>query len=160
MGIKRQTARVSISVLMMVLEDFSSIHSYVPMAQSLISSTSSVIGGSMLTAHWYIDFFLKISNIQNTFQAEDFYYLNEEVAAAAVAASAAQNLVNGEAISFPSQLSQGTGVVPGQAFGIQPRIGKRNEEERSGNQLSDVLSLADNFPVDRIPIQFKGLLQS
>ena len=56
MGIKRQTARVSISVLMMVLEDFSSIHSYVPMVQSSISSTSSVIGGSMLTAHRYIDF--------------------------------------------------------------------------------------------------------
>merc|ERR1719412_3321576 len=47
-------------------------------------------------------------------QVEDFYYLNEEVAAAAVAATAAQNLINGEAITFPSQPSQGSGVVPGQ----------------------------------------------
>ena len=43
--------------------------------------------------------------------------------------------------------------MPGQAFGIQPRLGKKKEEERSGNQLTDLLG---DFPVDRIPIQFKG----
>ena len=40
-------------------------------------------------------------------KVSDYYYLNEEVAAAAVAASAAQNLINGEAIKFPSQPTQG-----------------------------------------------------
>ena len=50
---------------------------------------------------------------------------------------------------------KGSGVVPGQGFGIEPRLGrlgKKQETERSGNKLSD------SFPVDRIPIQFKGLL--
>ena len=47
--------------------------------------------------------------------------------------------------------------MPGQAFGIQPRLGKKKEEERSGNQLSDLLG---DFPVDRIPIQFKGFMES
>ena len=43
--------------------------------------------------------------------------------------------------------------MPGQGFGIEPRFGKKQETERSGNKLSD------SFPVNRIPIQFKGLLQ-
>ena len=59
------------------------------------------------------------------------------------------------------KFNQGSGVVPGQAFGIQPRIqprnGRKKEEERSGNDLTDVLS--DAFPVDRIPIQFRGTHQ-
>jgi len=83
---------------------------------------------------------------------EDYYYLNEEVAAAAIAASA--NLANGDPIIFPSN-NQGSGVVPGQGFGIEPRLGrlgKKQETERSGNKLSD------SFPVDRIPIQFKDSL--
>ena len=46
--------------------------------------------------------------------------------------------------------------MPGQAFGIQPRLGKKKEEERSGNQLTDFLG---DFPVDRIPIQFKGFVK-
>ena len=47
----------------------------------------------------------------------------------------------------------GSGVLPGQGFGIEPRLGKKKETERSGNKLSDP------FPVDRIPIQFKGLIK-
>jgi len=97
---------------------------------------------------------------------EEYYYLNEEVAAAAAAATAAENLLNGQQINFPSRpgAQQGSGVIPGQTFsGIQPRLGKNKDlsgdEGRAsfGNSIEDDLSLAgDNFPQDRIPVQFLG----
>ena len=47
--------------------------------------------------------------------------------------------------------------MPGQAFGIQPRIGKKAESERRGNTLEEAFSQAfGDFPVDRIPVQFRG----
>ena len=98
---------------------------------------------------------------------EDYYYLNQEVAAAAEAATAAENLINGQKINFPSSPNskQGSGVIPGQTFsGIQPRLGRKkkdfsSEEDRSpfGNSIDDDLSLrGENFPADRIPVQFLG----
>ena len=69
-------------------------------------------------------------------------------------------------INFPSRpgAQQGSGVIPGQTFsGIQPRLGKNKdlsgEEGRAsfGNNIEDDLSLAvENFPRDRIPVQFLG----
>ena len=57
-------------------------------------------------------------------------------------------------------VTAGSGVVPGQLdFGIDPRFGslRKAEQERSGNRLGDnIFSLGDSFPVDRIPVQFKG----
>ena len=49
MEMRRQTARVSIFVQMMVLAVCSSIPSSVPMGQYSISNISSVTGGSMWT---------------------------------------------------------------------------------------------------------------
>ena len=86
--------------------------------------------------------------------------------AANAAATAAENLLNGQQINFPSRpgAQQGSGVIPGQTFsGIQPRLGKNKdlsgEEGRAsfGNNIEDDLSLAvENFPQDRIPVQFLG----
>jgi len=102
-------------------------------------------------------------------QAEDFYYLNEEVAAAAAAATAAKELLGGAQIKFPSSQQRGSGVVPGQASGLRPRNGRKDqiaqlpvifaEEENpnSGNGINDVSSLqGQNFPSDRIPVQVRG----
>lgn len=96
-----------------------------------------------------------------------------------MAATAAQNLINGETINFPA--SQNQGVVPGQSFGLQPRLGNQRQQQQQqqqqlqqqqqqqqqqrqseielrGNTLEDAFSaaLGDNFPVDRIPVQFRG----
>jgi len=91
---------------------------------------------------------------------EDYYFLNEEVAAAAAAATAAENLINGQQITFPSTpgSQQGSGVVPGQTFtGIQPRQGRKKKDftsEDDGGSFGN--SIDDDFPVDRIPVQFLG----
>ena len=98
---------------------------------------------------------------------EEYYYLNEEVAAAAAAATAAENLINGQKINFPSSpgSQQGTGVIPGQTFsGINPRLGRKNKDFSSendssffGNNIEDDVSLrGENFPADKIPVQFLG----
>merc|ERR1711910_311596 len=93
---------------------------------------------------------------------EEYYYSNEEVAAAA-----AENLINGQKINFPSSpgSQQGTGVIPGQTFsGINPRLGRKNKDFSSeddgsffGNNIEDDVSLrGENFPADKIPVQFLG----
>jgi len=98
---------------------------------------------------------------------EEYYYLNEEVAAAAAAATAAENLINGQKINFPSSpgSQQGAGVIPGQTFsGINPRLGRKNKDFSSeddgsffGNNIEDDVSLrGENFPADKIPVQFLG----
>ena len=107
-----------------------------------------------------------LTSVLSLLQTEEYYFLNEEVAAAAAAATAAENLLNGQQINFPSRpgAQQGSGVIPGQTFsGIQPRLGKNKdlsgEEGRAsfGNNIEDDLSLAvENFPEDRIPVQFLG----
>ena len=86
------------------------------MALFFIRSTSSVIGGSMWIAHRYYQTECILDKCWLSFQAEDFYSLNEEVAAegiAAVAAGAAASAAGaaaeaaGPADTFPYIIPRG-----------------------------------------------------